>query len=549
MSELHAAPTPDTNGSSLRRASRCRATLFTWSVFLVSTLLVTQTLHAAYEEGVARHIPWSGYWWPVAKGELMGPLEKYDTLSGKRSLWWELQNKPPGPHVPAWHGYCHGWSAAAVLEPEPKAVRLASTRDDDGDLLLTVADQKGWFSASHAFDVANYYGDRFGDGEGSEDLQDIAPDRLWRLLKTFIREQGIPLVMDLDAGEPVWNYPVFAYRIEYSANPQQPGWFDAYLQLCAADDSVPPDFVGTVPHLQTYTFQFQMQNGSVVLGSGRWTGSSVINHPDFAWYPYVPMPENPEIDYQQVKQIIGNATRSETHPETDPQNAMDWLGRRRLEDATGSEDDLSALPISPMQLVAAILNRQSSFALDAHQSTFGTVTRDIGERFSILGSSEESGYLYVLHVAPQGRLTLLWPAPGRDHRIVAGESFRVPDPQHGHFVVTGPNGNHKVKVLITKRPLVLTGVDRRHPLSLHKMRLTKTIAAAGQPESVEPIQPTWSGFGFRLCPTQRTQVAEMLRDHLHRKDVNEEPQIPMDVRQIFGRFAQDEITYYVRASE
>ncbi len=49
--------------------------------FLAILLLVALSppwAEAAVEEGVAKHIPWSGYWWPVAKGELLGPLEKYD---------------------------------------------------------------------------------------------------------------------------------------------------------------------------------------------------------------------------------------------------------------------------------------------------------------------------------------------------------------------------------------------------------------------------------------------------------------------------------------
>ena len=153
---------------------------------LMILLVATLPAQAAVEEGVSKHIPWSGYWWPVAKGELLGPLEKYDAVSGKQAQWWELENKPPGPHVPPWHGYCHGWSAAAVLEREPSTHQIAKGAPGQGPVVLTVGDQKGWYSASHAFDVANYYGDRYGDDEGSEDMQDMAPDMLWNLLKMFI---------------------------------------------------------------------------------------------------------------------------------------------------------------------------------------------------------------------------------------------------------------------------------------------------------------------------------------------------------------------------
>lgn len=506
---------------------------------LLTVAISAQSVSAVVEEAVAKHIPWSGYWWPVAKGELLGPLEKYDAVSGKRAQWWELENKPPGPHVPPWHGYCHGWSAAAVLEREPTMHQLGRSDAGQGPVVLSIGDQKGWYSASHAFDVANYYGDRYGDGEGSEDIQDMAPDMLWQLLKMFIKEHGVPMVMDLDAGEQVWNYPVFAYRIEYHPNPMGNGWYDGYLQLCAADDAVPPDFVGTVPHLQTYTFVFQMRGGAVVLGSGRWTGFSVMNHPDFAWYPYVAMPENPEIQYEKVKSLVNAGVSTAT---TANRRLDAWLGYRRNSAGESDNDTRAPLPVGPMQLVAAIANKTSDFGLDARLTEFGKVQYRVAEPYAVSGSSEEDGYLYVLHVSPEGELSLLNPSPGGDNRVSAGVPFQAPGPPAGHYLTTGPFGNHRIKVLVTGRPLSLTGLDRSAAANpIGKARAKTDGKPAGPTGDSSPRH----GLGFRFFPTQHKQVKSLLADYVYDKSLGDGQINRIDANRVLGKFAQDEITFYV----
>ena len=87
------------------------------------------TAEVRVDEGSAKHTPWSGYWWPIAKGELLqGPLQKHDTLTRRRAHQWERQHNPPGNNVPEWHGYCHGWAAAAILEREPREKVLNTSR-------------------------------------------------------------------------------------------------------------------------------------------------------------------------------------------------------------------------------------------------------------------------------------------------------------------------------------------------------------------------------------------------------------------------------------
>lgn len=157
------------------------------------------------EKAAAEITPWSGYWWPIREGSLLVPLGKYDRLTGHQAAAWERQANPPGPDVPRWFGYCHGWAAASMLEPEPDRPHVApSLRDGNPRIPLDIGDQKGLLTACHTEDLANTWGDRFGDGAGSEDPQDLQPDLLWRLLKLHLGQQGVPLVLDVSRSTPHW---------------------------------------------------------------------------------------------------------------------------------------------------------------------------------------------------------------------------------------------------------------------------------------------------------------------------------------------------------
>jgi hypothetical protein len=498
------------------------------------------TAHGQVEEGVSKHIPWSGYWFPMAKGELLGPLKKYDALTGSNAFVWEYNKYPPGANVPEWHGYCHGWAAAAVLEKEPAQVRMIRSRA--GAMPLNVSDQKAWFTACHAADVSNWYGDRFGDGQGSEDPNDLTPDMLWQLLRMFIKDQRVPLVMDLDPGPEVWNYPVYAYRIEYQPHPSRRGFCQGQLSLWAADDAVPPDFVGLVPHFQTYTFQVQMRGQSVVAGSGQWTGQSVQDHPDFAWYPYVAMPENPELKYAKVRQIISASTPSGSPPVTggvaasgSPSIAETTSsGATAAEGGTpyipgftpaGSAAGLAAerrpVPVSPAQLVAAIANRSSKFGFDLRPSEFGKFQYAIGDSLQVVGTCTQGGYLYLLHVNPLGELSLIYPGPEDDNRVAANDTFRFPREAAGE--VRGPLGNHCLKAIVTQEPLLLTGLN-------YASRRDASGAIKGRP--------------MRLCPTQTQVMKSLLGDYLQGKSLADR-QLPGDIADRLPGFAQDEFTFYV----
>ncbi|MFH1923629.1 MAG: DUF4384 domain-containing protein [Planctomycetota bacterium] len=512
----------------------------------------------AVEEAASRHTPWSGYWWPIGKGEILGPLAKYDQLTGQGAAAWEHQTHPPGPDVPEWFGYCHAWASASVLEFEPKEPRQVPGPPGSPPITLGVGDQKALFAASHALDVANHYGERFGDGQGPEDFYDMAPDTLWQLLRMHIKEQRLPIIMDLEAGPEVWNYPVFAYRVEYA--PSGPGGLQtAQLSLWAADDAVPPDHVGVEIHFQTYTFTFLLRNGSIVMGSGRWIGQSLQNHPDFAWYPYVAMPENPHVEYGAVKQINGS-TGSGPGSGTLPSDGEQGAG------VLSSNDTF----LSPLQLVATIAEKTSRFALDVTVDRFDGGQYAVGDPLVVRGTSEQPGHLYLFYIDSQGNLALLYPKPGQDNRIAAQQPFVVPKREEGGPSVpirlAGPFGVHRIKAVVTSRPLVLTGLVP--PGGLQQQTIPggpqqQTIPGRPQQQTIPggpqqqttpggPQQQTSPGYQmsqFRWYPSQRQQVKALLLEYQEEKSLPSKDLDGISVPELLNMFAQDEVTFYVGPRE
>ena len=532
------------------------------------------------ERGIAAFTPWSGYWWPIREGRLLIPLGKYDRLTGHTAAVWEKKHNPPGPNVPQWHGYCHAWSAASVLEDEPAKMRVVhASRVRVG---LDVGDQKGLLTSCHTQDLANSWGDRFGDGDGSEDPQDLRPDQLWRLLKLHLGQQGVPLVLDVEAGEEVWNYPIYQYEIRYQ--PTRGGQCKANLTLLMADDAVPPTYQGTKVRKQTYQFTVKMRGSSVVSGSGQWIGRSKQDHPDFAWYPFTAVATNPEVVHAKVKKLVtADQEEPATEPDTQPTNTDTQpsntdtqpsntdtqptntdtqpsdTSTQPTQPANGSSDSTVERPrpagrpivLSPMELVALIANKTPSFEFDVMLDRFDGASYRPGETFFVRVKSEKAGYLSLLQVDSTGTPALLYPTCGEDNRIVAGKLIEIrPRGAAGGFPVIGPAGVVRVKAVATSRPLAFTGsleefqsqtprqsqAPNQRQSGRQDASKGKQAAAASKPTQVQPVQ-------FRLHPTQRQQVQKLLSQKDPQADAAQlgcqKPE------EILGPFAQDMTTYYV----
>ncbi len=557
----------------------------------------------AVEQAQSTIRPWSGYWWPIQEGELVGPLAKYDALTGHQAADWEEQHNPSGPNVPRWFGYCHAWAAASVLEGEPNKKRSYPAGEDV--VALTVGDQKGLLTACHTEDLANSWGDRFGDGEGSEDPQDLSPDRLWRLLQMHIAQQKVPLIVDVEAGKEVWNYPVYAYVIRYK--PAEDDLFLADLTLLMADDAVSPSHRGTKIRKQTCQFTFKMRGGNVLAGSSKWVGASRKDHPDFAWYPYKAVATNPEIHRPEVLELVSSGTTPDDSPSAtsspalptappttsstpstpstpttppttptappagpsaNPADATEPASRPGAVSVNAQQEVVEPptgpIVVSPLELAALVANKTSSFEFDVMLDRFDGSTYGPGETFFVRVKSSKAGYLYLLQVDSTGTPALLYPTAGEDNRIPADKLLDIkPKNAAGGFPVIGPAGIVRVKAVVTSRPLTFSGSldplptqtqqqqGRMQPqtpqqTAQRQRRKPRQEQPVQQPERQE--QPDQSAQAqatpvpFRWHPTQQHQIQELLSaaEQLSAEQIGcRSPQ------EILGAFAQDVTTFYV----
>jgi hypothetical protein len=283
------------------------------------------------DTGSATTTPWSGWWWPAKAGSLVlgyrgeaGPLAKQDQVTGKHSVVWEeTQMYHFDPAGQDWWGHCHAWAAASILEPEP---RHDVSR---GSVVFHVGDIKGLLAEAHYSDRGIFYGQRF-NGDPGDDLEDIYPLTLWSVLRKYLHDNKMPLIMDLNPGPQVWSYPAYQYSLSYwpidsdtyqqtaagalalekrsrATPPPLSGSYQGLLSIWVGSFLVSPDTLGTTTEQHNYSFVFQAQGNQPIEGTDHWTGPSVQDHPDFAWYPTERAQENPDLDYNLVSQIDSQA--------------------------------------------------------------------------------------------------------------------------------------------------------------------------------------------------------------------------------------------------
>ncbi len=254
------------------------------------------------EEGTAGSLPWSGWWWPAKTGHLVlgyriepGALVKHDRLTGKKAAAWEQsQVYHFDPSGEDWWGHCHAWAAASLTEKEP----LHDVYQDG--MFFHVGEIKGLLTEAHYADHGPFYGQRF-NGLPGDDYQDMHPSLVWYVLRKYLHDNQTGIIFDLDAGPEVDSHPVYRYRL----TTQSIGG-DTYrgqLTIWAADYHVYPDFLGTATIQHDYFFIFDMHDGQIVDGSDYWSGASIKDHPDFAWYPAERGQENPELEYNVVSRL------------------------------------------------------------------------------------------------------------------------------------------------------------------------------------------------------------------------------------------------------
>jgi hypothetical protein len=171
-------------------------------------------------------VPYSGHDYPDKVGGTLSAMAKYDRAfyrgqskayqHEREDLDFHRTVKTEGPEivrrglfgrvigvtsasvVPHWYGHCNGWTAASIRHAEPqKSVTRNGT-------VFTPADIKGM--------LAELYMYSHTQSLGGDDKDALNPGTLHLALANWIGRQSHPIAMETALGEPVINFPVYAYK-------------------------------------------------------------------------------------------------------------------------------------------------------------------------------------------------------------------------------------------------------------------------------------------------------------------------------------------------
>jgi hypothetical protein len=229
-------------------------------------------------------MPWSGWWWPTgafppSMAAAGGPLDKFDWYiaglglpsPGARS-WDAINHYKPGC---PWCGHCHGWAAAAILEPEPTSpVRV-------GMVDFTVGDLKGLLTEAHCTDAYDLIEGARDTVTGTTDDQ-LKAIVFHRVLLDWVMN-GEPVIMDRTKKPMVLNHPVYRCHMTSRPDPSDPQKTHVTATLWFVSARVSPNFVGAMGFQAAYQYWIigDFQNPS----DGDWEGNSQNDHPGLIWRP------------------------------------------------------------------------------------------------------------------------------------------------------------------------------------------------------------------------------------------------------------------------
>lgn len=265
-----------------------------------ATATATPEDYTTSETGRANKTPWSGPWWPFAESALPNlydsgrALDKYDAYVAEAYGYnpgardWELNNHYGGA---AWWGHCHAWAAASISESEPSAVTKAGisfTQDEVEGLLTELYFSPGW----------TVWGTQCRDcATTSLQYMDVTPAEFDAVIRDRMGAKKQNVIMDLDPGEQVWNYPAYKYARESEVSG---GVETVKMMVTVATPQV--NVSGTRSENIIYTYV--LEPGT----DGYWTGHSVNDHPDFIWVMTSRTTTggdvNPNLSYSIVQEIV-----------------------------------------------------------------------------------------------------------------------------------------------------------------------------------------------------------------------------------------------------
>ncbi len=244
--------------------------------------------------------PWSAWWFPLKKRQHVNrldseasPLERFDQFvrNTYRKEWssaaeerQSINQREEREMLSSYDGYCGGWALASILLPEPQQPIVR------GGVTFRVVDQKALLALAYQeVEGLRRFGTRFTD-PADHDYQDVHPQDFHRVMISELFEKKIPFIIDHDPSWPVWHVPVWKARIDIKLSEnKQVVHVEAVLET--ADARIPqnhpgeiPDYKGLYNITRKYTYDLMgvwQTDGSFLVQSGRWTGKSRKDHPDY----------------------------------------------------------------------------------------------------------------------------------------------------------------------------------------------------------------------------------------------------------------------------
>ncbi len=281
----------------------------------------------------------------------------------------------------------------------------------------------------------------------------------------------------------------------------------------------------------------------MVMGSGEWTGESVEDHPDFAWYPYVAVAGNPELEVAQVSKIVGFNAGGNGAP-------IDGGGDEPVDvdpptDETGNPVAINPEPIdsmiSPGELAELVINQTSSFRIDANilgpNGGGDGLKFNPGDKYRIEVVSEEKGYLYLFHITPDGDLKLIFPQAGEPNLIDGGKDKRYVLPVGKDSWLTAEGtGRHDIKAIVTEKPLRLTG------FTFAMQQQQQQQSGGGETPKQEPQVQQKASQPIYVYPAAHKRLRGRLFGFFRKGGEQEQEAKPPTK---LGRFAQDVASFQV----
>ncbi|MBM4252101.1 MAG: hypothetical protein FJ146_09035 [Deltaproteobacteria bacterium] len=267
--------------------------------------------------------PWSGSWYPETSGGTdvkasgESALQKYDKVfhggTNKASAWErEKHNSNVG-----WAGHCNGLAAFGQrhpTEPSKNVVRSGVT--------FTPKDIKALMTELHMNADYQFLGGTRCNKSGPsrpesrsdptimDACQGVNPGTLHATVANWIGTMKHVVIVDTHPGDQVWNYPVIGYKVlnkdvvseqeatravtggsKYVFNPAAVKFVKMRTQLyivnAMSNEVLQTRQQGTVD--LSYILELDAV-GNIV--GGEWTGSSIMQHPNFVWVAFEPLPAN-----------------------------------------------------------------------------------------------------------------------------------------------------------------------------------------------------------------------------------------------------------------